>query len=56
VRPAHVGSPDFVSLHDADRIVVRCSVPMPFEMDGEDLGDVLEVVFEAERDALSVLV
>jgi diacylglycerol kinase family enzyme len=56
VRPAHVGSPDFVSLHDVDRIVVRCSVPMPFEMDGEDLGDVLEVVFEAERDALSVLV
>jgi hypothetical protein len=31
-------------------------VPMPLQLDGEDLGDVTEVVFEAERDAVSVLV
>jgi hypothetical protein len=29
---------------------------MPLQLDGEDLGDVTEVVFEAERDAVSVLV
>ena len=45
-----------VELHDADRIVVRCVAPMPLQLDGEDLGDVTEVVFEAERDAVSVLV
>ena len=29
---------------------------MPLQLDGEDIGDVTEVVFEAERDAVSVLV
>ena len=29
---------------------------MPLEADGEDLGDVTEAVFEAERDALTVIV
>ncbi len=45
-----------VLLHDSDRIEVRCDRPMPLQLDGEDLGDVTEVVFEAERDAVSVLV
>ena len=45
-----------VELHDADRISIRCDGPMPLQLDGEDLGDVTEVVFEAERDAISVLV
>jgi diacylglycerol kinase family enzyme len=43
-------------LHDTDRIVVRCDEPMPLQLDGEDIGDVTEVVFEAERDAVAVLV
>ena len=42
--------------HDLDRIVVRCDRPMPLQSDGEDLGDVDEAVFEAKRDAISVLV
>ena len=45
-----------VHLHDADRIEVRCDAPLPLQLDGEDLGDVAEVVFEAERDAVTVLV
>ncbi len=45
-----------VELHDTDRIVVRCDLPMPLQLDGEDLGDVDEVVFEAERRAVTVLV
>lgn len=44
-----------VLLHDSDRIEVRCDGPMPLQLDGEDVGDVTEVVFEAERDAVSVL-
>jgi diacylglycerol kinase family enzyme len=56
VRPTHVRSPGFVHVHDADRIVVRCAAPLAFELDGEDLGDVTEVLFEAEREALTVLV
>jgi diacylglycerol kinase family enzyme len=43
-------------LHDADRIEVRCDAPLPLQLDGEDVGDVTEVVFEAERDAVHVLV
>lgn len=45
-----------VELHDQDRIEIRCDVPLPLQLDGEDVGDVTEVVFEAERDAVSVLV
>ncbi len=41
--------------HDLDRLVIRCERPLPLQADGEDLGDVTEAVFEAERDALSVL-
>jgi hypothetical protein len=29
---------------------------LPLEADGEDLGDVTEAVFEAERDAVVILV
>jgi diacylglycerol kinase family enzyme len=42
--------------HDLDRIVVHCDAPMPLHADGEDLGDVQDVVFEARRDAIEVLV
>jgi diacylglycerol kinase family enzyme len=42
--------------HDADRLVVRCDAPLPLQADGEDLGDVESAVFEAERDAVAVLV
>jgi diacylglycerol kinase family enzyme len=42
--------------HDLDRIDVRCDRPLPLQADGEDLGDVSEAVFEAERGAISVLV
>ena len=42
--------------HDLDRIEIVCDSPLPLHADGEDLGDVDEAVFEAERDAVSVLV
>jgi diacylglycerol kinase family enzyme len=45
-----------VHLHDVDRIEIRCDRPMPLQLDGEDVGDVIEAVFEAERDAVTVLV
>ena len=41
---------------DVDRISIRADRPLPLQVDGEDLGDVEEAVFEAERDALTVLV
>ncbi len=43
-------------LHDVDRVELTCFEPMPLQADGEDLGDVERVVFESERDAVSVLV
>jgi diacylglycerol kinase family enzyme len=49
-------SPRVLYVHDADEIRIVCDGPTPLQADGEDLGDVTEVHFEAERDALNVLV
>jgi diacylglycerol kinase family enzyme len=51
-----VSSPHALYLHDMDEIEVECDVPLPLQVDGEDLGDVTSAGFEAERDALRVLV
>jgi diacylglycerol kinase family enzyme len=47
---------DVLYAHDLDRIEIACDRPLPLQADGEDLGDVREAVFEAERDAIDVLV
>ena len=49
-------APGVLYLHDLDRAVIRCDGPLPLQVDGEDLGDVTEVLVESERDALTVLV
>jgi diacylglycerol kinase family enzyme len=41
---------------DLDRIEISCARPLPLQVDGEDLGDVTEAVFESERDAVAVFV
>ena len=51
-----VGLPGVLHAHDVDLVRVACDEPLPLEADGEDLGDVTEAVFEAERDAVDVLV
>ena len=43
-------------VRDTDRIEVRCDHPLPLQADGEDLGDVTDAMFEAERGAIDVLV
>jgi diacylglycerol kinase family enzyme len=48
--------PGVLHAHDVDRLELVCDAPQPLQVDGEDLGDVTEVEFEAERDALTVLV
>jgi diacylglycerol kinase family enzyme len=51
------GRPDDVLYgHDLDRIEVTCDRPLALQVDGEDLGDVAEAVFEAERSAVRVLI
>jgi hypothetical protein len=50
------GAPGVLSGHDLDRIEIRCDVPLPLEADGEDLGDVTDAVFDAERDAITVFI
>jgi len=47
---------DVLHAHDLERLVIRCDRPLPLQLDGEDLGDVTELVVESERDALTVLV
>ena len=49
-------SPHVLYVHDADELTVRADAPVPLQVDGEDLGDVDEAHFEAERWALRVLV
>jgi diacylglycerol kinase family enzyme len=49
------GGSDVLTGHDLDRVVVRCDVPMPAQVDGEDIGDIVEAEIVAERDALTVL-
>jgi diacylglycerol kinase family enzyme len=51
----HERARDLLSAHDRDRIEIRCDAPTPLQVDGEDLGDVVSVVLEAERDAVTVL-
>jgi diacylglycerol kinase family enzyme len=50
------GAKGVLYLHDLDRIEITCDRPLPLQADGEDLGDVEEAVFEAERDAVAVLI
>lgn len=47
--------PRILYRHDLDRLDLTCDQPTPLQVDGEDLGDVTEAVFEAERDAVTVL-
>jgi diacylglycerol kinase family enzyme len=50
------GATGALALHDANSVRVTCDRPLPLQADGEDLGDVNEALFEAERDAIDVLV
>jgi len=56
VRGAGLKEGQALAARDLDRIVVRCDAPLPLQVDGEDAGDVVEAVYEAERDAVTVLV
>jgi diacylglycerol kinase family enzyme len=47
--------PGVVHAHDRDLIEIACDRALPVQADGEDLGDAVTVVLEAERDAVSVL-
>ena len=51
-----IEAPDVLYGHDLDRIEIACDRPLPLQADGEDLGDVREAVFEAELDAIAVLI
>ena len=55
VLSGRTGGNGFLRGHDLDLIEIRCDVPLPLHVDGEDLGDVEHAVFEAERAAVSVL-
>jgi diacylglycerol kinase family enzyme len=46
---------DILTGHDLDRIEIRCDRKLPLQADGEDLGDVEVVLFEALRGAVEVL-
>jgi diacylglycerol kinase family enzyme len=56
ILTGHVRHGPYLYGHDLDRVEIVCDRPMPLHVDGEDLGDVERATFEAERDAVSVLV
>jgi diacylglycerol kinase family enzyme len=43
-------------LHDVDDVRVVCGRPLPVHADGDDLGDVEEIVYGVARDAARILV
>lgn len=47
---------DLIRATDVDRIEVICDRPMALQVDGEDLGDVEQAVFDVAAEMLSVLV
>jgi diacylglycerol kinase family enzyme len=55
-RPTHPRADWIVYAHDADEIRIECDRPTPLQLDGEDVGDVTDAVFRAERGALRTLV
>ena len=55
VRGTTAADPAVLAGHDLDALMVRCDRPLPLQADGEDLGDVTEASFTAERGALTVL-
>ena len=55
-RPRAPVGRDTLYGHDLDRVEIVCDRPTALHADGEDLGDVEEALFEAERGAVSVLV
>ena len=55
VRGTTANDPTVLTGHDLDALIVRCDKPLPLQVDGEDLGDVTEASFTAERNALTVL-
>ena len=55
ILSGRTGGAGFLRGHDLDGIEIRCDIPLPLHVDGEDLGDVERAEFEAERDAVSVL-
>ncbi len=55
VRGTTAADPSVLAGHDLDALMVRCDKPLPLQVDGEDLGDVTEASFTAERNALTVL-
>jgi diacylglycerol kinase family enzyme len=50
------GADGVLRAHDVDRVEVVCDGPLPLQADGEDLGDVDRVVFESEREAVTVYI
>jgi diacylglycerol kinase family enzyme len=55
-RGTSADDPNVIAGVDVDGLVARCDRPLPLQADGEDLGDVIEATFVAERNALTVLV
>src|SRR5262249_10505538 len=56
IRGTLASDPRVITAHDVVGFEGRCDRPLPLQVDGEDLGDVTEATFSAERGALQVLV
>ena len=52
----HARARSLIYVRDFDRLEIRCDLPQPLQLDGEDLGDVDEVVLGSERNAVDVFV
>jgi diacylglycerol kinase family enzyme len=54
-KDGHPHGKRVVALHDVDELVLSSSVPLPFQLDGDDVGDRDRVVLRAVPGAVEVL-
>jgi diacylglycerol kinase family enzyme len=55
-KDGHPHGKRVVALHDVDELVLSSAVPLPFQLDGDDVGDRDRVVLRAVPGAVEVLV
>lgn len=55
-RDPHPHGRRLLAVHDAAELVLTADVPLPLQLDGEDLGDVSRVVLRSVPRALEVVV
>jgi hypothetical protein len=50
------GDPRIAYWHDVSAVELRCDTPFPAQVDGDDCGDVLDVLIDVDREGARYLI